>query len=898
MVLRLFSRSSSSSDSADKKSAAKQAAPQPQVLPATATTEERVAAVRNAGQPKERQALIKDIADPKALRDLAQEPDCLAACADRLASLESIDSALELVRTAQSRRTAQPADSLGDAAIQLALHTHNNELRSAQIDALNSEQSLVALEHASRSKNKTCNRLARARLDALRSARVQCAEATAETLEIAQHAERLEVDAYLSARYDALAQKHQRASEHHAQSSALLRHFGETAQALAVMPKPPSVVVEETVTSGPDFSELATRFGAFKKSLIEGIPAKDIAMDLARAASEWREAIAQATPDAQAIEEVSSCSQLYESVRSCETLLEERKAAISELLQSEAPLKAQDIQGFTQDELHTAWQARELAHNQTRSINELTKNLRYPGAVKQPDLIAALEARRSELAAVQRACAEKQKPLETSFDEQINQLDKAIKSGELKKAESARAQAFKLQDALPGDAARGARKRFGSLIASMQNLRDWQHFATDPKREELCEKMQALAMQPKEPDEQADLVKELRSQWNALGGKGPKELASRFDDAAARAFEPCRQYYAELAQTREENLNTRKQILAQVEGFVNETNWANIDLINVRKILDSARSEWRAAFPVERNANKKLEKRFQSATDDLYARLKDGWGENLAAKEKLVLEAQALLDSEEALPARLDAAKQLQVRWKETGPAPRGPDQKLWKKFRTACDALFNARDEERSAQQAQYADNQTKANARLQEFAQILETTEAAELDRSLLSALKQDLDQVEHLDREIISKLRTLEDRFKAKLALKAAAQKIEKLALLRALDTQAATAELNGEAVAQEVVTQDALFAERRLAEANAHLDLVIEAESQAGIDSPASDAQRRMELQVQRLNAGMNSGARQTLGALEFARQWCGLQATNDSQALRSRLFAAAEKLLAP
>jgi len=101
-----------------------------------------------------------------------------------------------------------------------------------------------------------------------------------------------------------------------------------------------------------------------------------------------------------------------------------------------------------------------------------------------------------------------------------------------------------------------------------------------------------------------------------------------------------------------------------------------------------------------------------------------------------------------------------------------------------------------------------------------------------------------------------------------------------------------------VAQEVVTRDALFAERRLAEANAHLDLVIEAESQAGIDSPASDAQRRMELQVQRLNAGMNSGARQTLGALEFARQWCGLQATNDSQALRSRLFAAAEKLLAP
>ena len=903
MVLRLFSRSPPSSDSGGKKSKSEQKAANPgpaqhKALPATATTQERVAAVRQSEQPRERQALIKDIADPNALRDLAQEPDCLAACADRLASLESIDSALELVRTAQSGRTgASTADGAGDAAIQLALHTHNNELRSAQINALSSEQSLVALEHASRSKNKTCNRLARARLDALRSARIQCAEAAEETQAIAQHAERLEADAYLSARYEALAHKHQTASERYAESSAVLENFGETAQAIAAMPKPPSVVVEKTTSRGPDFSGLAAKFGGYRKALIEGTKAKDIAVDLAQAANEWQEAISDATPDAQAIEEVSNCSKLYESVRSCETLLEERNVAMNELLQTEVAMKAPDIQALDRDELQSAWQARKFALDQTRTINDLTKNLRYPGEVKQPDLIATLAMRKRELAAVLSACEERQKPLEASFDEQINQLDKALKSGELKKAESARAQAFKLQDALPGDAARGARKRFGSLIASMQNLRDWQHFATDPKREELCDKMQALAMQPKDPDEQADLVKELRSQWNALGGKGPKELALRFDEAAARAFEPCRQHYAELAQTREANLETRKQILGQIEGFVSNTNWADVDLIDVKKILDSARGEWRAAFPVERNANKKLEKRFQSATDDLYSRLKEGWGENLAAKEKLVLAAQALLESDEALPARLDAAKQLQLRWKETGPAPRGPDQKLWKKFRTACDSLFNARDEERSALQAQYADYQTKANARLQEFAQVLENTDAAKLDRSLLNALKQDLEQIEHLDRDIIKKLRNLEDRFKAKLALKAAAQKIEKLELLCALDTQAAKAELNGEALTQEIVSQEALFAERRVPDANAHLDLVIEAESQAGIDSPASDAQRRMELQVQRLNAGMNSGARQTLGALEFARQWCGLRATSDSQELRSRLFAAAEKLLA-
>jgi len=49
-------------------------------------------------------------------------------------------------------------------------------------------------------------------------------------------------------------------------------------------------------------------------------------------------------------------------------------------------------------------------------------------------------------------------------------------------------------------------------------------------------------------------------------------------------------------------------------------------------------------------------------------------------------------------------------------------------------------------------------------------------------------------------------------------------------------------------------------------------------------------------VERLNAGMNSGARSTKNAMELASQWCALKATPESEALRSRLFAAAEALL--
>ncbi len=884
MVLRLFSKSSSKSDpNTDTPNNPKKGTGGDL---AGADPEELAIAAQQAQSGKERQAIIAHIKDVPVLQRLAESDGCLAPCADQLAAIDSLDAALAL---SSSKPMA--------AKIELALTTHNNELRSAQITTFKTEEELVALEHASRSKNKACNRLARARLDKLRQARVAASEAAAQTQEFASNAQRLEHDAHLLARFEALTQKHAAAAERYAASCAVLDEFEEQAPTLVNMPAPPEAPTAIETDEGPNFVGLSQSFSNLQKQLEAGTSADSLAPAMKQASSEWQVAIAKATPDPNSIDTVAKSSTLYETVRNNESLLAERKQAIDTLLAQPPELTADKIETLKRDELPKAWLSSTAASKQTKEISELTKHIRYPDTVSAPEAIGALAERKQALGKLLDACRARQATIEDEFAEQVKRLDKALEAGELKRAEAARGEARSLQDALPPGAANASRKRFGALIGNMQNLRDWQHFATDPKREELCTQMLSIADKPKEPDEQAQRVKELRAQWNALGGKGPKEIAAKFDDAAARAFEPCRLHYAKLAEVRTKNLETRKGILSQIEEFVSSTDWATADLASARNILNSARTEWRDAFPVERSANKKLEKSFQKTTDTLYSKLQEGWGENLAAKEKLVTSAEELLTSEDPLPARLDAAKQLQQRWKEAGPVPRGPDQKLWKRFRTACDSLFNTRDEERNANQARFAADQVTANARLDEFAQAIETKPVSELERSLLAAVKKDLGDIEHLDRNVLKRARSLEDTFMAKLGQKALAVKAQKLSQLKTLDTQAAACELAGEAVTEEITSQRQEFAKRRQADDNAHLDLVLEAETEAGIESPASDSQRRLELQVKRLNAGMNSGARSAKGGMELVQHWCALKATADSDALRDRLFAAAESLLA-
>jgi hypothetical protein len=69
-------------------------------------------------------------------------------------------------------------------------------------------------------------------------------------------------------------------------------------------------------------------------------------------------------------------------------------------------------------------------------------------------------------------------------------------------------------------------------------------------------------------------------------------------------------------------------------------------------------------------------------------RRKEEWAANLARKEALIGQAEALVETQEWSRA-IDEIKRLQAEWKAIGPVRKNRAEDVWQRFRGACDRFF-----------------------------------------------------------------------------------------------------------------------------------------------------------------------------------------------------------------
>src|SRR5690606_33864163 len=91
-----------------------------------------------------------------------------------------------------------------------------------------------------------------------------------------------------------------------------------------------------------------------------------------------------------------------------------------------------------------------------------------------------------------------------------------------------------------------------------------------------------------------------------------------------------------------------------------------------------------------------------------------------AKKEQLIKDAEALSSSTEWGPTA-GKYRDLMTEWKKAGSAPSNVEDKLWKRFRTAQDAFFTARDEANALLDAEYEVNAEKKLLILAEAEKLL---------------------------------------------------------------------------------------------------------------------------------------------------------------------------------
>lgn len=260
------------------------------------------------------------------------------------------------------------------------------------------------------------------------------------------------------------------------------------------------------------------------------------------------------------------------------------------------------------------------------------------------------------------------------------------------------------------------------LDSRLAELRDWKAFSVAPKRAELVQQMQSLAGADLSPEDLARRIRRLRDAWRTLNrgaGEEPTPEWQQFQEAADRAYEPCREHFARQAELRRENRLRREALIERLATFAAEQAGEHPDWRAIHQAIVEGRHEWRQYAPVDQAAVKPLQARFHALVDDLQARLDAEYARNLQTKRELIARAAELLNLEDTRKA-IEESKGLQRAWKAVGIVPRNQDSALWDEFRRHCDAVFQRSSQESAAYAAALDANQARASGLCEEMERI----------------------------------------------------------------------------------------------------------------------------------------------------------------------------------
>ena len=256
-----------------------------------------------------------------------------------------------------------------------------------------------------------------------------------------------------------------------------------------------------------------------------------------------------------------------------------------------------------------------------------------------------------------------------------------------------------------------------SLTPRIQELREaeeWKRWANVQVQEELCAKMEALIpLAETDPEKASNEMRTLQERWKPVAA-APRSQAetlwTRFKAAQEQVYDKCKDFFAQQAAERVENLKKKEALCAQAESMADSTDW-----VRTADAMKQLQAEWKAVGPVTRGNEKAVWERFRAACDRFFTRRqedlkqrKQDWTENLKRKEALVAEAKQLSESTEWEQAA-SRIKKLQAEWKTIGPVKKSKSDAIWNEFRGACDLFFERfKNRDQVALQGKMADRET----------------------------------------------------------------------------------------------------------------------------------------------------------------------------------------------
>ena len=268
-------------------------------------------------------------------------------------------------------------------------------------------------------------------------------------------------------------------------------------------------------------------------------------------------------------------------------------------------------------------------------------------------------------------------------------------------------------------------ENFYNYIKINRELRDLDLKKNYEAKLALCEQAEELALETQIVEAFRKLQK-LHDEWRETGPVAiefKESLWERFKEASSRINKRHQEHFESLKSEQTKNLALKQELCEKTEALLTreiltrkDWNKASEELLEIQKV-------WKTIGFAPKKDNNRIYERFRTACDkffefkrNFYAGVKNEMEHNLALKQELCAEAEALAVSDDWKHAT-DELIALQARWKQVGPVARRHSDAIWKRFRAACDKFFERKSAHFSSVDSEHEENLKLKRALIEEM-------------------------------------------------------------------------------------------------------------------------------------------------------------------------------------
>ena len=284
--------------------------------------------------------------------------------------------------------------------------------------------------------------------------------------------------------------------------------------------------------------------------------------------------------------------------------------------------------------------------------------------------------------------------------ELISKANQSFDSGVIRDGQKLTREALKLVK-IQGKIPNKLKHKLNATVALSRYFDDISSFATNPKRDELVNKIKQIADNPlKNPRKQADEIHKVQAQWQTLDQTSKTASQKQwniFRSYVDKAWLPCGDFFEELNKQKLVNATKKQQITQDLNEFVQKNNNKFPTIRILRNKLRKFDDTWNSHAPVRDDVFRKLKSDFMDAKKPIFDEI-NKQNEQIKLKKEQIIESVAKINSDD-MDENISKYMNLKKDWNILDKLPHKVEKTLWKKFISSGDRFFEEQNKNKQLQ-------------------------------------------------------------------------------------------------------------------------------------------------------------------------------------------------------